>query len=86
MSTENDRQRVFIVRPAADGKHWLVMEPGDERPQEFESKDAAVEAGKTLAQGHGPSELQIQSSAGELESSTTYEKDPLVTQLEKFGF
>ena len=86
MSAENDSERVFIVRPAADGKRWHVMEPGDARPQEFDSKDAAIEAGKTLAQGHGPSKLQIQSSTGDVESSTAYGKDPLVTQLEKFGF
>jgi hypothetical protein len=79
-------RRAFTVRPAAEGAAWLVEEPGDERPQQFATRDDAVEAGKTLAQAHGPSTLQVRDRAGGIEAEMTFEEDPLVTQLEKFGF
>ena len=79
-------QRTFTVRPAGEDDRWLLSEAGDEKPQQFPTRAEAVEAGKKLAQGHGPARLQVFDSQGAVESETTYEKDPLVTQLEKFGF
>ena len=79
-------RRSFIVRPALEGDAWLVEEPGDARPQQFSTRDDALEAGKKLAQAHGPSTLQVHDLAGNTELEMTYEEDPLVTQLEKFGF
>src|SRR5688572_18638118 len=59
----NPQRRVFIVQPApADG--WLVREAHDENPQQFSTKEQAMEAAKKLAQAHGPSVLQVQSGDG----------------------
>ena len=77
-------RRVFTVRP--DGDRWLLSEIGDEKPQAFAGCDEAVEAGKTLAQGSGPALLKVLDADGAVQSEASYERDPLVTQLEKFGF
>ncbi len=77
-------RRVFTVRP--NGEQWLLCESGDEKSQAFASRDEAVEAGKTLAQGNGPALLKVLDTDGTVQSEANYERDPLVTQLEKFGF
>jgi hypothetical protein len=84
---EPDRARLFLVRPDGNTNDWLVSEDGDTAaPQRFDSRESAVEAGKTLAQGHGPSLLRVLEQDGSVDDETSYGKDPLVTQLEKFGF
>lgn len=82
----SQEERVFIVKPEGSGGEWLLFEPGDDQPQRYASQDAAVEAGKKAAQGHGPSRLEVQDADGRVASESRYDKDPLVTQLEKFGF
>ena len=79
--------RVFVVRPDSATEQWLVSEQGDAGPaQAFGNKDAAVEAAKKLAQAFGPSRLRVESGDGKVDLECAYDKDPLVTQLEKFGF
>jgi hypothetical protein len=64
-----------------------VSEQGDSGlPQAFDDKDAALEAAKKLAQAFGPSRLRVETNDGKVDLECAYAKDPLVTQLEKFGF
>ena len=79
-------RRVFVVSP--NGRTWRLYEEGDasDRGQEFDRKDDAIEAGKKSAQGFGPAVLRIESEPGVVELEQVFDKDPLVTQLEKFGF
>lgn len=84
METE---RRVFYVGLEPGGGKWLVTEAGDDSTRDaFDTSDEAVEAAKKLAQAYGPSRLLVHKSDGSLDYETAYEQDPLVTQLEKFGF
>ena len=83
---ESER-RVFYVRREETAGKWVVTEAGDESTRsEFESSAEAVEAAKKLAQAHGPSRLLVHKTDGSLDYETTYDEDPLVTELQKFGF
>jgi hypothetical protein len=88
--SDNDQQvnpRVFVVRLDPAAEQWLVSEEGDSAPaQAFDSKDAALEAAKKLAQAFGPSRLRVENRRGNVDLDCAYDKDPVVTQLEKFGF
>lgn len=87
MSYQNGRTpREFTVRFDDSDACWLVSEPGDDKPQVFAAREEAVEAAKKLAQGYGPSRLRILATEGSVESEIEYDADPVVTQLEKFGF
>ena len=81
-----EMQRLFFVAP--DGGVWRVYEQGDDSStaRAFPSKDSAIEAGKKLAQGFGPSLLKVLTTTGGIELEQPFEKDPLVEQLEKSGF
>lgn len=86
-SDQQANPRVFVVRPDSTGNQWLVCEQDDSGfPQAFDDKDAAMEAAKKLAQAFGPSRLRVENSDGTVDLECAYDKDPLVTQLEKFGF
>ena len=87
MSPQNERApREFTVSFDRSSGQWLVSEPGDEKPQVFNAREDAVEAAKKLAQGYGPSRLRVLTTDGSVDTETEYGADPVVTQLEKFGF
>ena len=79
-------QTVIHVIPDPDRDRWLVTQANDGAGEAFETKAEAVEAAKKLAQDHGPAQLQIHGSDGAVEQESTYEEDPLITQLADFGF
>ena len=81
-----EEARVFDVRPSAAADKWQVAEEGVDSPEEFDTREQAIEAAKKLAQAHGPSRLRVHSSDGRVEHETSYEEDPLVRQLAEFGF
>lgn len=79
------RQAVVHVTSEAGGQ-WAVAEDGLEGRDVYGTREAAVEAGKKLAQARGPSRLQIHDERGGVAFEQTFDKDPLVRDLEQYGF
>lgn len=83
----SDTHTVYHVSPESHGHRWLVAEEGTNGTTDaYEQRDEAIEAAKTLAQAHGPATVKVHTADGGLEYERDYGKDPLVEQLEKFGF
>ena len=72
---------VYHVTPAADGSRWVVsQENNDSFRQEFETKEAAVNAAKSRARGEEPSQVKVHRADGNMEYESTYGEDPRRTR------
>lgn len=68
---------VYHVVPTADAARWVVsIENDDSFREEYDTKDAAVEAAKSRARGQEPSQVKVHLSNGNMEYESTYGDDP----------
>jgi hypothetical protein len=68
---------VYHVVPNADQSRWVVSLENDDRfREEYETKQAAVEAAKTRARTQEPSQVKVHGQDGNMEYESTYGDDP----------
>jgi len=63
----------FHVVP--DGNGWKV-EQGSNQIGRYDTKQAAVDAGRKVAHGNEPSQLVVHTADGKIETEYTYRDDP----------
>ncbi len=69
-----ETRTTFMVSPDEEG--WKVqLVDSDSTPEIFETKKAAVEAGRKMAKAHAPSELIVQKKDGTIQESFTYDAE-----------
>ena len=72
---------VYHVSPSSDGSRWVVSQENNDRfRQEFETKEAAVDAAKSRARGEEPSQVKVHRADGNMEYESTYGEDPRRTR------
>ncbi len=68
---------VYHVVPNADRSRWVISRENDDRfREEYETKEAAVDAAKGRARGEEPSQVKVHLSDGNMEYESTYGDDP----------
>lgn len=69
-------RKVYHVVPNADQSRWVVSRENDEFREEYDTKEAAVEAAKGRARGEEPSQVKVHKLDGNMEYESTYGDDP----------
>ena len=71
------KRTVVYVNPNKKKGGWDVQKQGNKRPSKhFETKEPAIQYGKTLAKGSGPGQLKIKKQNGRIQTEYTYKDDP----------
>ena len=76
MATSTKERKVYHVVPNASAEKWLVSQENASLRREFDTKEEAIEAAKTLAQAADLGQIKVHKKDGNMEYESTYGEDP----------